>query len=182
MRHLLLPSTNHFTSYIGAFYDRADRFDFLCYAFPIISSWSLGVRPRPYGYEDSFMGYTTFKPLGSWGVYDFPICVCFARCCRRSGSILFCTRVTTGIFTMSSVSSLSLSQYSFLFYFSSSFTPFSSLPHCSSSSFFWYDVLDVWNYFSLIDILHATKEMERKKKDVSLFPHGDGTRVCSSPI
>lgn len=69
------------------------------------------------------------------GVYDFPICVCFARCCRRSGSILFCTRVTTGIFTMSSVSSLSLSQYSFLFYFSSSFTPFSSLPHCSSSFF-----------------------------------------------
>jgi hypothetical protein len=115
------------------------------------------------------MGYTTFKPLGSWGVYDFPICVCFARCCRRSGSILFCTRVTTGIFTMSSVSSLSLSQYSFLFYFSCSFTPFSSLPHCSSSSFFWYDVLDVWNYFSLIDILYATKEMERKKKDVSLF-------------
>lgn len=56
------------------------------------------------GDETCFMGYTTFKPFGLLGGIRFPVYVCFARCYRRFGSILFYMRVKTlFLITMSSV-------------------------------------------------------------------------------
>jgi len=107
--------------------------------------------------------------LGSWGVYDFPVGICFARCYRRFQSSLFCTRAMTfWIFTMSSVFLfLSLDDLAQLLHFFHHHLFLDIVPFFSAM--FW-----TWRNFShpvffLIDIFHATKEVESEQESIRLF-------------